>query len=240
MGNFEKLGILVIIVLVVVILVLAVWGMGVPPNEQLVTGDALTTETNAEGVGKSVALADSPKAGEKKDRTGFWPEDRAGNDLPAREPVATTEEDPDLLRRDEPAATVEPAAKPAARTHTVVKNDSFYNLSKRYYGSAKHWGVIRDANPEVNPNRMRLGTILTIPHPDTVLLKADTRGAAAPATAKPPSGRTCTVRKGETLTELSVRVLGSSAHWRKLYDANRARIGNDPDRIAAGMVLVIP
>ena len=48
-----------------------------------------------------------------------------------------------------------------------------------------------------------------------------------------------TVKKGDSLEKISKKVYGSSKHWRKIYDANRATL-KSPDRIRVGQKLSIP
>ena len=47
------------------------------------------------------------------------------------------------------------------------------------------------------------------------------------------------VRRGDTLSEISQTYYGSSAKWRKIFDANKETIKN-PDRLSPGMKLIIP
>lgn len=54
-----------------------------------------------------------------------------------------------------------------------------------------------------------------------------------------PKRNVYTVRKGETLFELSRRFYGDQQQWRRIYQANRNRI-KDPQQIQAGMKLIIP
>jgi nucleoid-associated protein YgaU len=247
MGNFEKLGILVIIVLVVVILVLAVWGMDIPPNEQASNRDGTLNSLNqSKGSGEGEETRDpvdltDPAGDGKKESRKIWPDDFDGKK--GEEPKVTP--DPDDKGQgadDSDDPVVEPDVKPADLKHVIVKGDNFNRLAEKYYGNSKYWAAIRDANPTVNPSRMQLGVELVIPHPDTVLKKATARKRASTPrpNAEPPSGRTYTVRKGETLSAIALHVLGSKNAWRKLYEANRAKIGPDPDRVSEGMVLVVP
>ena len=48
---------------------------------------------------------------------------------------------------------------------------------------------------------------------------------------------TYTVRKGDTLGEISLKVLGSSKRWQELAEFNKLE---DEDSIAAGTVLKVP
>jgi nucleoid-associated protein YgaU len=51
-----------------------------------------------------------------------------------------------------------------------------------------------------------------------------------------------TVQSGDTLSRIAEKFYGdgSETSWRKIYEANRDRIGNDPNQITAGMRLIIP
>lgn len=49
------------------------------------------------------------------------------------------------------------------RSHTVVKGDVLGSIAKRYFGDAREWRRIVDANPGVDPKRLRPGQVLIIP-----------------------------------------------------------------------------
>jgi nucleoid-associated protein YgaU len=51
-----------------------------------------------------------------------------------------------------------------------------------------------------------------------------------------------TVAAGETLSHIALQYYGSAAKelWMRIYTANQAAIGADPNRIRAGQVLNIP
>ena len=49
-----------------------------------------------------------------------------------------------------------------------------------------------------------------------------------------------TVKSGDTLSAIAKQHLGSANKWRELYEANRAVIGDNPDRILPGQELRIP
>jgi nucleoid-associated protein YgaU len=67
---------------------------------------------------------------------------------------------------------------------------------------------------------------------------AGTAKDAGPATAPAPRVRTYVVQKGDTLSKISERVLGSSRHWKKIQEANKGKI--DPSNLRVGAELVIP
>ncbi len=47
--------------------------------------------------------------------------------------------------------------------YTVVAGDSFANIAKKFYGNAKYWVLIRDANPDIDSTGLKVGDMLVIP-----------------------------------------------------------------------------
>jgi nucleoid-associated protein YgaU len=248
MGNFEKLGILVIIVLVVVLLVLAVWGMGVPQDELGrvdLGGRRIIKKTR--GGGEPAKKADSPgkKAVELTDKPAkdeWWkddPNDKAGAG-------AGTGSTPEPKTDDRKVDPVEPAPVRKDLSHTIAKNDNFSSLSRKYYGHERYWRSIQRANPTVTASNMKIGDVLVIPNPEIVKSGAtpkrgDGNKADANATANVANpGRTYTARKGDTLTAVASKMLGSATRWRKILEANRKLLRDDPRNLQPGMILTIP
>jgi len=58
----------------------------------------------------------------------------------------------------------------------------------------------------------------------------------------PPSSQTYTVQAGDTLSSIAQKFYGdgNKQSWRKIYDANKAVIGPDPNQLKVGMILTIP
>ena len=70
---------------------------------------------------------------------------------------------------------------------------------------------------------------------------------ASPRPAAPPvtpsfnaPRRTYTVVSGDSLSKIAQREYGAASKWHAIYDANKQVIGNNPDLIKPGQVLVIP
>jgi nucleoid-associated protein YgaU len=63
--------------------------------------------------------------------------------------------------------------------------------------------------------------------------------SAAPAGDAPPTPRTYTVVKGDTLSKIAKQFYGDANKWRRIHEANRDVI-KDPDRIFPGQVFKIP
>ena len=72
-------------------------------------------------------------------------------------------------------------------------------------------------------------------------IEAPAAAAAAAAAAGAPSsaGRTYTVQPGDTLSKISKEFYGNANQYMKIFDANKDKLSN-PDKIVAGMELVIP
>lgn len=67
------------------------------------------------------------------------------------------------------------------KRYTVVAGDQgFWGISKKVYGSGKYFGLIRKANPGVDPQSLRIGTVLVIPPLDTA---AEVKPVPAPVGA---------------------------------------------------------
>jgi hypothetical protein len=47
--------------------------------------------------------------------------------------------------------------------HTVVEDDTFSSLAGDYFDNINLFGKILDANPMVDPNRMKIGMRIVIP-----------------------------------------------------------------------------
>jgi nucleoid-associated protein YgaU len=70
---------------------------------------------------------------------------------------------------------------------------------------------------------------------------ADDKSAAPPAAAaNNPYTQTHTVVPGDTLSKIAQKAYGDPSQWNKIYQANKAIIGPNPNLIKAGQKLVIP
>ncbi|MDI6872284.1 MAG: LysM peptidoglycan-binding domain-containing protein [Bacillota bacterium] len=55
-----------------------------------------------------------------------------------------------------------------------------------------------------------------------------------------PVPKVYVVKPGDSLYSIARTQLGSGSKWRTIYDANKATIGPDPNKLTAGMKLVMP
>jgi nucleoid-associated protein YgaU len=61
-----------------------------------------------------------------------------------------------------------------------------------------------------------------------------------PSAASDQPGETHVVGEGETLATIAEKYYEDGAQWRKIYDANKDVIGDNPDSIKIGQSLKIP
>ncbi len=231
MGTFEKLGVLVIIVLVVVILVLTIWGVGVPSDELYTgAGRPLARDSVEPGRGGDL-VARTPDPAPAPPPPSPWPD-------PEPEPVAPP---PPPVPEPEPVVappSPEPAPAPVPAgemVHVVKKGETLYSIARHYFGDGKHVRQILDANPGVQARSLEVGTKLRIPDSS----RAQGRTPVNPVPI-PASNDEYVVQRGDSLWTIAVKQYGNGEGARKIHDANRDRIGDNPDNIREGMKLRIP
>jgi nucleoid-associated protein YgaU len=153
--------------------------------------------------------------------------------------------------------------------YTIASGDTLSSIARRLLGAEKHWALIAQANPGLNPNRLTPGKLIRIPSaspkpaatakpvslpvplPAERLSDAEQRKLANAANAsntgivsgsprtQPPSAGHV-ILAGDRLWDLAQRYYGNGAHWTTLYRNNRDVIGADPHRLPAGKTLRVP
>lgn len=129
-------------------------------------------------------------------------------------------------------ARPDPELPAGAKLHTVAKDEYIIDISKKHYGSTKHWREIAKANPGVDPERLKVGQKLVIP----------ARGGAAAtgggAAAEPVAGEgEYVIKAGDTYPRLAERLLGDARKWKEFSAANP---GVDPQRLRIGQKIRLP
>ncbi len=121
------------------------------------------------------------------------------------------------------------AAVSAAGTHTVAKGETLGDISAIHYGTTKHWRKIVEANPGLDPARLKIGQVVQIP-------AVESAPAATAAAAATGGADTYTVKKGEGYSSIAKKVLGSASRWREIE-----RLNNIPaESLRAGTVIKLP
>ena len=158
MSNELKIGVVLGVVIVAVLVVLFV---GRAPQEQPLAVD-ITFPTR------------QPAPEPKPDKEPAPP---AGVDQTGGEPVVIVPPESQITPPAPPAAPEPPAVPtppepepPQPVYHTVVTGDTLSAIAERYYGDARFWNVIYQANRHIiaNPNALQANWKLRIPSPDEV------------------------------------------------------------------------
>lgn len=123
--------------------------------------------------------------------------------------------------------------KPRTTPYSVKKDDSMWTIAKAWFGEGSKWNLIAQANPYVDPDRLKLGQILQLPP----------KGAGPrpkPQRITRDTANTYSVKAGDSLSSIAGKYYGDETKWRIIYEANRDVIGNDPGALELGARLRIP
>jgi nucleoid-associated protein YgaU len=135
--------------------------------------------------------------------------------------------------------TTQPAVAQAIGKHKIAPGESFYSIANAAYGDSKYFVRLEDANPNVNPNRLRVGMVIDVPGlQDAIPSRVKT--SSAPLAANVDPATSYRVKASDTLIAIARRIYGDGQDWEKIYDANRDAIGPNPARLTVGMVLRLP
>ena len=161
-------------------------------------------------------------------QAGPAPDRQVGVAVATLEPSGLIMDAPEALNPTAAVAPRAPAGDHAGHHHVVRPGEDLWSLAERYYGDGREWRKIAAANPTVltgGPDRLQVGWRLQIPDLDEGHIHG--------------TGHAVTVHRGETLSSIAERELGSASRWTDLFHANRAQL-QDPDELAVGMRLVLP
>lgn len=141
---------------------------------------------------------------------------------------------------------------PRFREYTVGTNETLQRIALREYGTVTLWTAIAQANPLLDPNRLRAGRVIRLPvDPYNVqgrVVTGDDSGDADPEETgagrggppvEAPSVIEYRVVRGDTLGGIATRFYGSSRWTDFLFQANRDRLSS-PGAIRIGQTLMIP
>ena len=124
-----------------------------------------------------------------------------------------------------------------ARTIEVGAGDSLSSLAKKHLGASDQWPRLFEANRNKlkTADQIRVGMKLKLP------ASGDNHTNDLPATGhrQTPSPQTYVVQANDSLFTIAGKLLGNSARWEDIYDANRKQL-DSPDDIRVGQRLKIP
>ncbi len=140
---------------------------------------------------------------------------------------------------------------PKFSDYTIQAGDSAERISQRVYGTPSYWQQIMRANPRVDFQHLRAGTVIRIPEDPSniqgIPVEIVSPAPASSAGTSPPleaplsaKGIEYEVRPGDTLSAIAQSVYGKPALWTRIRDANRDKVNEEGTNIRPGMVLIIP
>ncbi|MCI8527858.1 MAG: BspA family leucine-rich repeat surface protein [Lachnospiraceae bacterium] len=126
-------------------------------------------------------------------------------------------------------------------TYTVKKGDTLWKVAGQLFGSGRYWRRIYEENKTVisNPNRLRIGQILTITLYQTDVSAAQSAGSEPGKSGTMGGKTTYIVEAGDNLYKIASKLYGHGRYWEEIYKANQDRIA-EPEKIYAKQVLAIP
>jgi len=125
-------------------------------------------------------------------------------------------------------------------THKVQKGEHLWAIAEKYYGSGYNWTDIAAENKLKNADAIMEGMELAIP---SVPAKLQTMVEPEVQVVSPsPAAQTgkYTTQAGDSLWSVAVKVYADGYQWPKLWQANKDKIGSNPDRVETGVELSIP
>ncbi len=120
--------------------------------------------------------------------------------------------------------------QPSVKIHQVVKGESLWQISLKYYNDGYKWTEIAKNNNLVNPDLIEVGQSLTIPE---LIVMPKTTEEKSIATSE------YLVVKGDNLWKIAVRAYADGYEWMKIWEANKTTVPN-PNLIEIGTKLSLP
>lgn len=158
-----------------------------------------------------------------------------------------------------PSATSGAAPNPgegdaAVETYQVRKGDTLSQIAVIFYGSERYVEFLMKSNPKVvSASSIVEGMVLRIPAlPEETMQAAAAQPrerAAGPASVPSPvsapvpapdTGKTYTVKEGDSFYAIALRTLGAGSRWPEIYELNKSVVGSDPAKLRPGTVLKLP
>ncbi len=121
------------------------------------------------------------------------------------------------------------------KSYTVKKNDNYWLLAKRFYGSGKDWKKIKQANPNVKPEDLKEGMNIDIPAPAGAESGGDS-GKSAASAPQSTGPNEYIVKKGDNYWKIAKEIYGEGQLAGKLRELNEV----PPANLKPGMVINTP
>lgn len=124
-------------------------------------------------------------------------------------------------------------------THKVEKGETLWVIAERYYGSGYNISDIVSANNLKSPDDIEVGQELTIPESSAKKQTVESTATSSMTPGQTITGDTYVVKGSESLWDIAVRAYGDGYQWTKIYDANKGKIGRNPNKLWKDLELTI-
>ncbi|MFM7282043.1 MAG: LysM peptidoglycan-binding domain-containing protein [Planctomycetia bacterium] len=265
MQQIERYGVIALVFLLVTIVAVSFWGDNKSPGfwSRLTGSKTAVVEdknmTPPPSNGELTQVTPLPVGGDGM-APGTLPtvggEARIGADAPFSSPINAPMADNTVGSEVSTPVAVTPIVQPdisskTAGTKYIVKSgDSPARIAKRQLGSESRVNEILALNPGLNPKNLKVGQELILPvvsaqtSAQPVAESAKPAGPSAgkpiaPSAPKTPSkgGRSYKVQKGDTLSAIARRELGSASRAKDIQSMNP---GLDPAKLKVGQTITLP
>ncbi len=140
---------------------------------------------------------------------------------------------PRTLVRPAPSEPVVAKVPAGARSYVIRPGDTLGEIARRELGSSTRWTEIQALNGNLDPKRLHAGVTIALPGGSSNA----PRNVAAKTSAGVGGARTYSVRRGDTLSAIALRELGSAERWSEIAALNPSV---DPARLSVGASIQLP
>ena len=128
--------------------------------------------------------------------------------------------------------------------HLVQRGETLRSICRAFYGDSGLASAIANWNSLPSANSIEIGQGISLPNRSALIILQNTastepRKSSEPNTPSTPSMGKYTVKSGDTLSEISQKVMGTVQKTQLLIDLNKDVMPN-PNNIRPGMVLRYP
>jgi nucleoid-associated protein YgaU len=132
---------------------------------------------------------------------------------------------------------------PAKYVYVMEQGDSYWTVARKIYGAGKYFKNIYDANPDIEPMKLRPKDRIAIPEIAGVAMRRDLLAAPEDIKAKHKprvylaQDREHEIQPGETLEDIARMYYGYTHKWPHILKVNP---GLDPMRLQPGKGITVP
>jgi nucleoid-associated protein YgaU len=158
----------------------------------------------------------------------------------------------DLQPADQPHILPTTAIRPIGGTLRTLRDDSFWSISERVYGTGVYFKALYEHNRErfPEPDRIAQGREVEVPsldelqrlYPELCTQPSEEGTVVYSQFRQPeqPKTRAYVVRQGETLWDIARYELGQGSRYVEIQRLNRDRLGDDFNHPRPGTTLQLP